>query len=86
MLLKFDSNDIFRHYTVYVKGGKTRRLVARATKFCAVVPNIFSVIIAVFSLRPVYEICTSSHAASGKHEITGSQVTPKLWIFSMQFV
>jgi hypothetical protein len=45
---------------------KSARLVAPATKFCAMVPNIFSVIIAFFPLRPVYKIYTSSHAASGK--------------------
>jgi hypothetical protein len=45
-----------------------RHLVTQVTKFCTAAPNIFSIIIAVFSLHK--EMCTSLHGLSRKNQMT----------------
>jgi hypothetical protein len=76
VLLKHDGNYILRRYTVYVKGAKIRTPCRPATKFCAVVPNIFSVIIAVVpvGLYMKFVPVHMQQAESRSHHNCGSSV------------
>jgi hypothetical protein len=54
-----------------------------ASKFCAVAPNIFSIIITVFFCHT--KMCTSSNAPSRKHQVTQRFTGHfKLWAFRMK--
>ena len=58
-------------YRVYISDAQI--LITSTTKVCMVVPNIFSIITAGF--LPYTKVCISSHAAKGKCQLRGSQVT-----------
>lgn len=59
------------------------RLVARATKFCPVAPNIYGIIIAVFFLDA--KMCITSHAPSGKRQVTVRlKVVSGFWAFNLE--
>jgi hypothetical protein len=47
-----------------------RRVFARATKFCTMTPNIFSLLIAGFFPHLHTKMCISSHALKRKRQIT----------------
>ena len=60
-----------------------RQLFTRVTKFCTASPNIFVIIVAVFSCtyKNVYQFPCTKHKVS---DDCGLLLTPELWVFSSQ--